>query len=343
MIRMRSATGPLDGPNSPRREATEDPADASTDEDLFDSYSRAVTSAAERVGPSVVGVSRRSPGGQGSGFVFAPDGFVLTNSHVVQGARALEVTLPDGSRIGARLVGDDPDTDTAILWIDNGSAEAVTLGDSRRLRAGQLVIAIGNPLGFQSTVTAGVVSAVGRTLRSVTGRLIDDVIQTDAALNPGNSGGPLVTSRGEVVGVNTATILPAQGLCFAVGINTVKSVVGQLLRRGFVRRGYLGVVGQSVALHTGSIRRHGLAAEGGVLVTSVESGGPADRAGLRDGDIVVSFSGQPVGGIDDLHRLLLEEAIGVAAPVTVLRRGRKETATVTPRDAPRVAGAGTAR
>ncbi|MGH7572219.1 MAG: S1C family serine protease, partial [Gemmatimonadota bacterium] len=218
--------------------------------------------------------------------------------------------------------------------VDGDDLPAVTLGDSAALRVGQLVVAIGSPLGFQSTVTAGVVSAVGRTLRSVTGRLIDDVVQTDAALNPGNSGGPLVDSRGEVVGINTAVILPAQGICFAVGINTVKSVVGQLLRHGRVRRGYLGLAGQNVPLHAGTVRRHDLTAPGGVLVQSVESGGPGERAGLREGDIVVAFDGQPVAGIDDLHRILLEERIGRKAAVTVLRHGRSRIIEVTPGESP---------
>lgn len=311
------------------------------DQDLLDSYSRAVVGAVEEVGPAVIGVSargrvepaprgRRPPGGQGSGFIFAPDGFALTNSHVVAGAAGLEVMLADGRQVDASLVGDDPDTDTAVLRVEAGGLPVARLGDSHTLRAGQLAIAIGNPFGFRSTVTAGVVSALGRTLRSVTGRLIDDVIQTDAALNPGNSGGPLVSSRGEVVGINTAVILPAQGICFAVGINTVKSVVSQLLRHGRVRRGLLGIVGQNLPLHPGSARRHGLEAPRGILVQSLEPGGPADRAGVKPGDIIVGFDGQPVGGIDDLHRMLLEERIGRAAPLAVLRGGRRQEVVVVP-------------
>jgi S1-C subfamily serine protease len=311
---------------------------------LLDAYSRAVVDVVERVSPAVIGVSwkgetarRGSPrGGQGSGFAFAPDGFALTNSHVVAGAGTLEVTLSDGAAVAARIVGDDPATDTAVIRIESGSDLPVApLGDSRGLKPGQLVVAIGNPLGFQSTVTAGVVSALGRTLRSTTGRLIDDVIQTDAALNPGNSGGPLVDSAGRVVGICTATILPAQNLCFAVGINTVKPVVTQLLHHGFVRRGFLGIAAQNLALHPNSVRRHGLAAGGGVLVTSSEPGGPAETAGLRQGDVLVELDGEPVGGIDDLHRLLLEERIGTAIPVTILRNGRKRTLWVTPVETPR--------
>ena len=322
------------------------------DASLLDAYSRAVVSVVETVGPAVVrvspltdGASRgrrggpgRREGGHGSGFLFAPDGLALTNSHVVQGAGRFEVAFSDGRTAIATLTGDDPDTDTAVLRVDGSDLPTVILGDSAGLRVGQLVVAIGSPLGFQSTVTTGVVSAVGRTLRSVTGRLIDDVVQTDAALNPGNSGGPLVDSRGGVVGINTAVILPAQGICFAVGINTVKSVVGQLLRHGHVRRGYLGLAGQNVPLHAGSVRRHDLAAAGGVLVQSVEPGGPADRAGLREGDIIVAFDAQSVGGIDDLHRILLEERIGRKCGVTVLRHGRSRIIEVTPGESPRRTG-----
>ena len=301
-LRVISAGLPaeLDGSGTeregPRREAPDDAA-------LLDAYSRAVVDVVERVSPAVIGVawkgdgdSRRGRGGQGSGFTFAPDGFALTNSHVVAGAAALEVTLADGSTAAARVVGDDPATDTAVIRVDSGAELAVApLGESRSLRRGQLVVAIGNPLGFQSTVTAGVVSALGRTLRSTTGRLIDDVIQTDAALNPGNSGGPLVDSRGDVVGICTATILPAQNLCFAVGIDTVKPVVTQLLHHGFVRRGFLGISAQNLSLHAGSVRRHGLASGSGVLVTSSEPGGAAEKAGMRQGDVLVELDGEPVG------------------------------------------------
>ena len=330
----------------PERAAGGGPTAADDDPGLLDAYSRAVVSVVETIGPAVVGVravgrraarrpsGNRPEGGQGSGFLFAPDGFALTNSHVVQGSREFEVSFSEGRTTSASVVGDDPDTDAAVLRVDGDGLPAVTLGNSAGLRVGQLVVAIGSPFGFQSTVTTGVVSAVGRTLRSVTGRLIDEVVQTDAALNPGNSGGPLVDSRGEVVGINTAVILPAQGICFAVGINTVKSVVGQLLRHGRVRRGYLGVAGQSVPLHGGSVRRHELSATGGVLVQSVESGGPADRAGLQVGDIVVAFDGEPVGGIDDLHRILLEERIGRRMEVAVLRHGRKRMLEVTPGESP---------
>jgi S1-C subfamily serine protease len=300
------------------------------DGELLDAYSRAVTGAAEQVGPAVVSVevrhkverrgrpAREAPG-SGSGFVFTPDGFVLTNSHVVHGATRLDAAFPDGRRVRAELVGDDPDTDLAVLRVPPVSLTTAELGDSATLRVGQLVIAIGNPLGFQSTVTAGVVSALGRSFRSVGGRLIDDVIQTDAALNPGNSGGPLVDSRGRVVGVNTAVILPAQGICFAVGINTAKFVTGQLIRHGKIRRGRIGVAGQTVPLLRLAQRALGTEARSGVLVTGVEPDTPAARAGLESGDIIVEFDGGAVTGIDDLHRVLTAERIGVATTLVVLR------------------------
>ncbi len=302
--------------------------------DLLDAYSQAVTGAAEQAGPSVVSVdvrhrverrgrpSRNVPG-QGSGFVFTPDGFILTNSHVVHDATRIEAGFPDGRRLRAELVGDDPDTDLAVLRVEPGALAVVELGDSGTLRVGQLVVAIGNPLGFESTVTAGVVSALGRSFRSVTGRLIDDVIQTDAALNPGNSGGPLVDSHGRVVGVNTAVILPAQGICFAVGINTAKVVTGQLIRHGKIRRGRIGVAGQNVPLLRLAQRAHGLDGKSGVLVTGVEPDSPAARAGVKTEDIIVGFDGKPVTGIDDLHRLLTADRIGAETTLLVLRNAER--------------------
>jgi S1-C subfamily serine protease len=313
-------------------------ADGPSDAELFDAYSRAVVGAAERVAPAVVSVEsragrgRRPRGGSGSGFVFTPDGFVLTNSHVVHGATAVEVVLPDSRRLHADVVGNDPDTDIAVLRAAGGELPVAPFGDSGRLRVGQLVVAIGNPYGFQSSVTAGVVSALGRTWRSVTGRRIEDVIQTDAALNPGNSGGPLVDSRGAVIGVNTAVILPAQGLCFAVGINTAKVVAAALLKDGHIRRAFIGVAGQNVALGKASIRRHGLAATGGVLVQSVEPGSPAERAGIASGDIIVALGDEPVAGVDDLHRLLLAERIGTPIDAVVLRRGGRRALSVIPEE-----------
>ena len=309
--------------------------------DVLDAYSQAVTGAAERVGPAVVSVDvrhrvarrgrpAREVPGHGSGFVFTPDGFILTNSHVVHDATRIEAAFADGRRVGAQLVGDDPETDVAVLRVEPGTPAAAELGDSGTLRVGQLVIAIGNPLGFESTVTAGVVSALGRSFRSVTGRLIDDVIQTDAALNPGNSGGPLVDSRGRVIGVNTAVILPAQGICFAVGINTAKVVTGQLIRHGKIRRGRIGVAGQNVPLLRLAQRAHGLDAKSGVLVTGVEPNSPAQRAGLTSGDIIVAFDGKPVAGIDDLHQLLVTERIGAPTTVVVLRKADKLELAIVP-------------
>jgi S1-C subfamily serine protease len=308
------------------------------DNTLLDAYSLAVVSAVESVSPSVVFVEvemrarggSSGRGGSGSGFVFTPDGLILTNSHVVSGATRIEATLADGQRYRADLVGDDPDTDLAVVRIAARDLPGVRLGDSAALRPGQLVIAIGNPFGFQTTVTAGVVSALGRSLRSRTGRLMDDVIQTDAALNPGNSGGPLVNARGEVVGVNTAIILPAQGLCFATPINTAKWVAGRLIQSGRIRRGYLGIAGQNVPVPRRVARLQGLAEPRGVLVAGVEPASPAARAGVRERDILVALDGQPVAGVDDLHRLLTEDRIGVRASLTVLRELEPRTLEIAP-------------
>src|SRR6266516_1499032 len=290
-----------------------------TDEQLLDAYSQAVVSVAEHVSPAVVNIEVQSQRGStqtsdprlapevrgnGSGFLFTPDGFILTNSHVVHGATQLFVTLADGRREPAELIGDDPDTDVAVVRMHAPQLMPARLGDSHTIRVGQLVVAIGNPYGFQCTVTAGVVSALGRSLRSQSGRLIDDLIQTDAALNPGNSGGPLVTSRGEVIGVNTAVILPAQGICFAIGINIAKFVAARLIRDGRITRSYIGVGGQNVPLHRRLVRHYQLVAPSGVLVISVASGSPAARAGLREGDVMIEFNAQPIPSIDALHKLL---------------------------------------
>ena len=307
------------------------------DDELLDAYSRAVVTAADKVSPSVVNIEVRQPAegrkamprssrdmqASGSGFIFTPDGFILTNSHVVHGAEGIEVALPDGRRYQAQMVGDDPDTDLAVIRIPAQGLLAVHLGDSESVRVGQLVIAIGNPYGFQYTVTAGVVSALGRSLRAGSGRLIDSVIQTDAALNPGNSGGPLVTSRGDVIGVNTAVIMPAQGICFAIGINIAKFVVASLIKDGKVRRSYIGVGGQNVPLVRRIVRFHDLPVASGVMVVSIEADSPALRAGLRVGDIIVGFGGVAVAGIDGLHKLLTQEKVGVTFPITVIRGTEK--------------------
>src|ERR1700730_6557245 len=303
-----------------------------SDAELLDDYSRTVIGVADKVSPSVVNIevqqqvrsrrTNRSPQesrGSGSGFIFTPDGLTLTNSHVVHDASKIEVTLLDGRRCQADLIGDDPDTDLAVIRIDAPNLVPAELGDSKSVRVGQMVVAIGNPYGFQYSVTAGVVSALGRSLRSQSGRLIDDVIQTDAALNPGNSGGPLVNSRGEVVRVNTAGILPAQGICLAIGINTAKYVAARLIRDGKIVRAYVGVAGMTVPLHRRIVRFFHLARETGVMVNSVEAGSPADKAGLKPRDLIVAYADGPVSAVDDLHRLLSEDQIGVNNELTVIR------------------------
>jgi S1-C subfamily serine protease len=300
---------------------------------LLDAYSEAVIAAAERVSPSVVKIEVKQQGrrsGSGSGFVFTPDGFILTNSHVVHGAGAVEVALPDGQRYEADKVGDDPDTDLAVVRITASNLIPVTLGDSQSIRVGQLVIAIGNPYGFQATVTSGVVSALGRSLRSQSGRLIDNVIQTDAALNPGNSGGPLVTANGEVVGVNTAIILPAQGICFAIAINTAKFVAGRLIKEGKIRRGYIGVAGQNAPLHRVLVRGHHLPVVTGIFVVGIEQDSAAQRAGLLEGDIIVGFGDHAVPDIDVLHRILTDHRPGVPVTLTILRGTEKLVLYVEP-------------
>jgi S1-C subfamily serine protease len=320
------------------------------DDSLLDAYSTAVTGAVERMSPSVVNIEvhqvagrtrsgePRERRGGGSGFVFTPDGLIITNSHVVHEAARIAVTLADGRRMPATLIGDDPASDLAVIRLDVPRFDepgliAAALGDSQRLRVGQIVIAIGAPYGFQSTVTAGVVSALGRSLRSYSGRLIDDVIQTDASLNPGNSGGPLVDSAGRVVGVNTATILPAQGICFAIGINTAKFVASRLLRDGRIRRSYIGVSAQTVPVHRRVVRFYDLPTEMGAVVISVEDGSPAKRSGLREGDVIIALEGQPVAGVDDLHRLLTEVRVGVSCSLTVLRWTEKLEIKVVPEEA----------
>jgi len=303
------------------------------DDELLDAYSSAVVHAVETIGPAVVRVERERGGG--SGVIFTPDGFVLTNSHVVHKAAQVTVTLSDGRATRGDLVGDDPHTDLAVLRIDASSLPWAGLGDSRRVRVGQMAIAIGNPFGFHHSATAGIVSGVGRSLRAGSGRLMDDIIQTDAALNPGNSGGPLVTSRAEVIGVNTATILPAQGLCFAVASNTARFVAARLISDGRIRRSYVGVGGQNVPVPRRPGNGPHTTAASGVLVLSVESGSPASHAGLTAGDIIIAFGELPVTGVDDLHRVLTAERIGVLNTMTVLRNGVVRQVTVVPEEAKR--------
>ena len=328
-----------EGSSSEENHAHEFPPD---DGGLLDAYSQAVVDAVEKVGPSVVKIDvrkkalkhtpREEAQGSGSGFIFTHDGFILTNSHVVNRTTEIGVTLTDGRRFDANLVGEDADTDLAVIRISAPGGVAAVLGESRSIRVGQLAIAIGNPFGFQCTVTAGVVSALDRSLRANTGRLIHDVIQTDAALNPGNSGGPLVNSRGEVIGVNTAIILPAQGICFAITVNTAKTVVGQLFKHGRVKRGWIGVVGQNTTLPRRLVRLHGLIADTAVLVVAVESSSPAQKSGVRNGDIIVGYDGHALAGIDDMHTLLTEELIGNAAELRILREARLVTLPVTAED-----------
>jgi S1-C subfamily serine protease len=298
------------------------------DNDLLDAYSSAVIRAVETVGPAVVKVEVARGGG--SGVLFTPDGLILTNSHVVEGAGQLTVVMTDGRSIRAVLIGQDADTDLAVIRVDGTALPWATLGDSRAVRVGQIAIAIGNPYGFHHSVTAGVVSALGRSLRARSGRLMDDIIQTDAALNPGNSGGPLVTTRGEVIGVNTATILPAQGLCFAIASNTARFVAARLIRDGRIRRSYIGLAGQTVPIPRAVARENQLAVTSGVFVVSVEPNSPATVAGLRDGDVVLAFAGVPVTAVDDLHRQLTEDRIGVPTVVTILRAARRRQITVVP-------------
>jgi S1-C subfamily serine protease len=301
------------------------------DDGLLDAYSRAVVHAVETVGPAVVRVELGRGGG--SGVVFTPDGLVLTNNHVVEGAERLNVLLPDGRSLHADLVGRDVDTDLAVIRVDASSGPSLswaTLGDSGAIRVGQVAVAIGNPYGFHHSVTTGVVSALGRSLRARSGRMMDDIIQTDAALNPGNSGGPLVTTRGEVIGINTAVILPAQGLCFAIASNTARFVAARLIRDGRIRRSFIGVGGQNVPVPRAIARANRIAAASGVLVESVEPKSPADIAGLREGDVIVAFGGEAVTGIDQLIRRLTDDRIGQPAQVTVLRRGHRRQLTVVP-------------
>ncbi|HET7696356.1 MAG TPA: trypsin-like peptidase domain-containing protein [Vicinamibacterales bacterium] len=310
--------------------------DAWSDADLLDDFSRTVVSAVDVAGPAVGRIEAGR--GQGSGFLFTPDGFLLTNSHVIRGAGRITVALPDGRTLAADLVGDDPHTDLAVLRVtgrdgDAGPLPWIAFADSRAVRVGQIAIAIGTPHGLQHSVTSGVVSALGRSLRSRTGRLMDDILQSDAALNPGNSGGPLIDSRARAIGVNTAIILGAQGLSFSIASNTARYVAARLMRDGRIRRSVIGFAGQTVTVPAALARAHQVAAAAGVQVAAVEPGSPAETAGFREGDIIIAMAGSLVPGIDELHKLLTEERIGVPTPVVVLRRGARRQLTVVPAEA----------
>ena len=326
---------PVFQPGSAPAEAVSPP--LVSDGELLDSYSRTISSVVQEVAPSVVNIrvqhtGQTGPGGSGSGFLIAPDGFILTNSHVVRGASRIDVTLADTRTTSAALVGEDPDSDLAVIRINAPNLKHVRLGDSGKLSVGQIAIALGSPFGFQQTVTSGIVSALGRSMRSQSGRLMDDIVQTDAALNPGNSGGPLVNSRGEVIGVNTAVILPAQGICFAIASNTAQLVAGWLIAEGRVRRRWIGVAGQTAPLHTRVVRYYRLPVTRGVLVLGIEPGSPAEVAGLRVGDVIVTFKGDPISGMDEMQKRLMATEIGIASPLTYIRHTEKIDTTITPRE-----------
>jgi len=310
------------------------------DGQLLDAYSQTIAAVVRRVAPSVVNIrvlsGERGTGG-GSGFILSRDGFILTNSHVVYGARDIEVTLRDARVYRAQLIGTDPETDLAVIRIDAPGVQQARLADSSQIRVGQIAVAVGSPYGFQQTVTAGIVSALGRSMRSESGRLMDEIIQTDAALNPGNSGGPLLNSAGEVIGINTAVILPAQGICFAIASNTAKFVAGWLIKDGRIRRSSIGVAGQNVPLHPRVVRFHKLPVNSGVLVMETEPGSPASVAGLRPNDTIVGFKGHPIASVDDLHKQLVAAEIGVASPLMFLRGTERLFCMVVPRELPPLA------
>jgi S1-C subfamily serine protease len=331
----------LNAPETAPDSGADAAATAIEDQVLLDAYSRAVIDVVDRVGPAVVRLDVKSKqsrrqGGTGSGVILSPDGFILTNSHVVGGAAAINVATVDGRSLSARLVGEDPDTDLALVRVDAPvTLPAAKLGNSKLLKRGELVIAIGNPLGFESTVTTGVVSALGRSLRAQSGRLIDDVIQTDAALNPGNSGGPLVSSRSEVIGINTAVIMGAQGICFAVAANTANFVLGELVRHGRVRRGYVGLAAQQIAIPRRLRHAAGLEQESAILVVSIEPGSPAERAGLKMRDIITALDGTKVTGADDFVRLLAGDTIDRTVELELFRAGSLQTLPIVPEERPK--------
>jgi S1-C subfamily serine protease len=324
---ISNGPGPAYGPPPPDPHPEE--------REALDAYSRVVVTVAENLRPAVVNLRPGGGrGGEGSGLLFTPDGFLLTNHHVVRGSRRARVRLADGRDLPGRVVGADPWTDIAVVQAEASGLPHAAFGDSARLRVGQLVVAIGSPFGFESTVTAGVISALGRTLRSITGHLVDNVIQTDAALNPGNSGGPLVDSRGLVIGINTAVIRPAQGLCFAIPINMARDILPQLMQHGRVVRGYLGLHGRNVPLPRGAARRFELTQATGIEVVAVEAGGPTEQAGLLEGDVVVSLAEMPTTTVDDLHKLLTQLPVGVPAAVVLLRGERRLERWVIPNEYP---------
>lgn len=312
---------------------------SATEGELLDAYSETVSGVVESVRDAVVHIAVRqrgqpSRGGSGSGFVIAPDGYIVTNSHVVGDAKEIRVSLADGGEFPAELVGDDADSDLAVLRVNAPHLPHLKFGDSARLRPGQIAIAIGNPLGFQQTVTTGVISALGRSMRSQSGRLMENIIQTDAALNPGNSGGPLMNSRGEVIGVNTAMIPSAQGICFAIAGNTAEWVAAWLIKEGRIRRSWLGIQGQTAPIHPRIARHLGLKQDQGVLILNVEANSPAAETGLREGDLLVAFKGNAITGIDDLQRLLVAAEIGVQSPITIVRRQFQISLEIRPQEAP---------
>jgi S1-C subfamily serine protease len=334
VVHLAAATGPeLQGKSVGNTEPV-------SDEPLLDAYSQAVMRVAEMASASVVKIEARrtsssgrsASSGSGSGFIVSADGLVLTNSHVVRGADKVEVILSDGRRPDVALLGEDPETDLAVLRIYAPNLTAAKLGESKKLRVGQLAIAIGNPYGFDCTVTAGVISALGRSFRARSGRLMDNIIQTDAALNPGNSGGPLLNSNGEVIGVNTAIIMPAQGICFAIAVDTAKYVAGWLVKDGKIRRSYIGVGGQDVKLHRRLVRYYNLPVDTGLLVLAVEPKSPAEEAGLREGDVIIGFNGHTISGVDDLHKQLTEDKIRRKVPMTIVRYSERVEIEIAPQE-----------
>jgi len=330
--------GPDPSPSPPESERRSPDA---VESDAMDAYSRVIVTVAEMLGPAVVNLrsvsgesGRRSGGGSGSGFLFTPDGFLITNHHVVRGSGRIRVRLNDGREVSGRVVGADPWTDVAVVQAEGSGLPHAALGESASLRVGQLVVAIGSPFGFDSTVTAGVISALGRTLRSITGHLVDNVIQTDAALNPGNSGGPLLDSRGRVIGINTAVIQSAQGICFAIPINMAKRIIPQLMQHGRVVRGYLGMHGRDVPLARHLVRSLSLKQETGVEVVGVDPAGPASQAGMVEGDLIVALGDEPVATIDDLQKRLSEVPVGIPTEIILLRDGRRLARFVVPGEYP---------